>query len=314
MIDSFVQRAYPEYNFRIPVIRRANGSIEFGDYSFGFTPTPQSVEWFMSLDGSLTVGQASALGADQLNIAQSRVTSLLDHGFRSGALLDARNKPRTTRWLNASSRGRTHTDLACVQKNIIDYADNFHIKDAAEIVDRRTITQIELVGDGPVARAIYQLGLDSGFQFTRSRSLASIVIFVSQAHPHVFQHVNSHLCSIPHLHVGARLDSAEIGPLVLPGESSCFRCAHLHRCDASPDWMEIDLQWRHHANSGQSDSILVYQTAAYTLLLLRHWIDGAAMTEITNTAWSAKLPWLHFRTRKAPPHPLCGCLNYTCPM
>ncbi len=307
MTDSFAQRAHPEYNHRVPVIRRAHGSIEFGDYTLGFTPTPESVEWFISLDGSLCIDQASKVGAELLDIPQSQVESLLDHGFRSGALIDARNKPRTARWLNANSRGRTHTDLVCAQKHAIDYADNFFIKDAAELLDRRSITQIELVGDGPVAKAIYHIGRDSGFQFTQQRSFASVVIFVSKAHPRVFEHENSHLCSLPHLHVGTRLDRAEIGPLVIPGESSCFRCAHLHRCDLSPDWIGVDLQWRHHAGSGQSDSILTYQTAAYTLLLLRHWIDGAA---ITNTSWTASLPWLHFRAQSAPPHPLCGCQLY----
>ncbi len=304
MTDSFAQRAYPEYNFRIPVIRRGNGAIEFGDYTLNFTPTSASVEWFISLDGSLCIDQASRVGAELLDVPLPLVKSLLDHGFKSGALVDARNKPSTARWINTNSRRGIHTDLACAQKHIIDYADNFFIKDAAEIIDRRNDIQIELVGESPLASAIYQLGLDSGFQFTAQRSYASVVIFVSNAHPRVFDHENSHLCSLPHLHVGIRLDSAAIGPLVIPGQSSCFRCAHLHRCDTSPDWMGVDLQWRHHVNSGQSDSILTYQTAAYTLLLLRHWIDGAA---ITNTSWSAKLPWLHFRAQPAPPHPLCGC-------
>lgn len=304
MVDSFIQRAYPKYNHRIPVIRRANGSIEFGDYTLPFAPTSPSVEWFLALDGSQCLEQASRIGADLLDIPQSQITSLLHHGFRSGALIDARNEPRTVRWLNANSRGRIQTDLACAQKNTIDYADSCFIKDAAELIDRRSVTQIELVGDGPLVYAIKELGRDSGFQFTEQRLFASIVVFISNAHPRVFEHANSHLCSLPHMHVGTRLDSAKIGPLVIPGESSCFRCAHLHRCDTSPDWMGVDLQWRHHANSGQSDAILTYQTAAYTLLLLRHWIDGAA---ITNTSWTAKLPWLHFRPQPAPPHPMCGC-------
>ena len=305
MNDAFLQRAYPEYNYRVPVIRRADGSVEFGDHTLSFTPTSTSVEWFMSLDGSLSAQQASVAGAEHLGLPQQVVTTLLIDGFGSGALIDSRITPRTARWLNAKNRARTHTDIACVQKNIINYRDKFPIKDAAEIIDIRNTTQIQLVGEGSLAESIYQLGIDSEFQFTDQRSCASVVIFVSSAHPYVFEHANSHLCSLPHLHVGTRLDRAQIGPLVIPGESSCFRCAQLHRRDSSPDWMGVDLQWRHHANSGQSDSILTYQTAAYTLLLLRHWMDGMA---ITNTSWAANLPWLHFRAQPAQPHPLCGCL------
>lgn len=304
MIESFAQRVYPEYNYRIPVIRRANGSIEFGDHPLDFKPTPASLDWFRSLDGTLCCEQAGKIAAELLGISQSHVADLLSHGFTSGAITDARNKPRTTRWLNAMSRDRMDTDVACVQKHVIDYANDSFIDDPAHIIDRRSITLIELVGQGPLLTHIYQLGLDSGFQFTRNRSFASIVIFVSNAHPHVFQHENSHTCVTPHLHVGVRLDTAQIGPLVIPGKSSCFRCAQLHRRDHSPDWMGVDLQWRRHVNSGQSDSILTYQTAAYTLLILRHWIDGIA---VTNTSWTANLPWLHFQAGSAPPHPLCGC-------
>jgi hypothetical protein len=308
MNDSFLQRAHPEYNYRVPVISRADGSVEFGDHTLSLVPTSPCVEWFMSLDGSLSGLQASIAGSECLGVPQQVVTALLIDGFESGALIDSRIKPRTARWLNAKNRGRTHTDIACAQKHVVNYRDDFAIKDAAEIIDVRNTTQIQLVGAGPLSDWIYQLGIDSGFQFTDQRSCASVVVFVSSAHPHVFEHVNSHLCSLPHLHVGTRLDSAQIGPLVIPGESSCFRCAQLHRRDSSPDWMGVDLQWRHHTNSGQSDSILTYQTAAYTLLLLRHWMDGMA---ITNTSWAASLPWLHFRAQPAQPHPLCGCLLHT---
>jgi len=298
MIDSFAQRAYPEYNFRIPVIRRANGAIELGDYTLSSTPTPETIQWFIALDGSMCVDQASRLGAQRLNISLTRIRNLIDHGFRSGALIDAHSPPSSFRWVNNRSRERMHTDLACTQKHSTDYSN------AAEIVDRRNNTLIELAGGGSLARAIYHIGLDSGFQFTQQRSLASFVIYVSNSHPHVFDHENSHLCTLPHLHVGARLDNATIGPLVIPGSSSCFRCAHLHRCDTSPDWMQVDLQWRRHLYSGHSDAILTHHTALHVLLIIRHWIDGAAFT---NTVWNAKLPWPQFDPQSAPPHPLCGC-------
>jgi hypothetical protein len=197
-----------------------------------------------------------------------------------------------------------HTDLACIQKHNIDYSNALGLADAAEIIDRRNNTLIDVVGQGPLARTVYRIGLDSGFQFTQQRSLASFVIFVSNSHPHIFDHENSHLCTLPHLHVATRLDNATIGPLVIPGSSSCFRCAHLHRCDTSPDWMQVDLQWRRHINSGNSDAILTLYTALHVLLITRHWIDGAALT---NTLWSAKLPWPQFDPQNAPPHPLCGC-------
>ena len=304
MIDSFALRAYPEYNFRVPVIRRAHGVVELGDYTLSSTPTSETVQWFIALDGSMCADQASRLGAQQLNIPLVLMRNLIDHGFRSGALTDARNQPSSLRWINNRGKERMPTDLACVQKHSIDYSNALDLTEAAEIVDRRNNTLIEVVGRGPVARAVYHIGLDSGFQFTQQRSLASFVIYVSKSHPHIFDHENSHLCTLPHLHVATRLDKATIGPLVIPGSSSCFRCAHLHRCDTSPDWMQVDLQWRRHVNSGHSDAILTHYTALHVLLITRHWIDGAALT---NTLWDAKLPWPQFDPQNAPPHPLCGC-------
>ena len=304
MIDSFALRAYPEYNFRVPVIRRAHGVVELGDYTLSSTPTSETVQWLIALDGSMCADQASRLGAQQLNIPLVLMRNLIDHGFRSGALIDARNQPSSLRWINNRGKERMPTDLACVQKHSIDYSNALDLTDAAEIVDRRNNTLIEVVGRGPVARAVYHIGLDSGFQFTQQRSLASFVIYISKSHPHIFDHENSHLCTLPHLHVATRLDKATIGPLVIPGSSSCFRCAHLHRCDTSPDWMQVDLQWRRHANSGHSDAILTHYTALHVLLITRHWIDGAALT---NTLWDAKLPWPQFDPQNAPPHPLCGC-------
>ena len=304
MIDSFALRAYPEYNFRVPVIRRAHGVVELGDYTLSSTPTSETVQWLIALDGSMCADQASRLGAQQLNIPLVLMRNLIDHGFRSGALTDARNQPSSLRWINNRGKERMPTDLACVQKHSIDYSNALDLTDAAEIVDRRNNTLIEVVGRGPVARAVYHIGLDSGFQFTQQRSLASFVIYISKSHPHIFDHENSHLCTLPHLHVATRLDKATIGPLVIPGSSSCFRCAHLHRCDTSPDWMQVDLQWRRHVNSGHSDAILTHYTALHVLLITRHWIDGAALT---NTLWDAKLPWPQFDPQNAPPHPLCGC-------
>ena len=295
---------HPEYNPAIPVITRAGGAIQFGDHSVNAISTPQTLKWFTALDGSLCFDSALQSGTEMLGLELRHVRALLDHGFTSGALLDAHRKPRTVRWLNSKSRNRTNIDLACAQKYGADRKSCFSSADPAEILDRRTTTQLELVGEGPVALAIYELGTDAGFQFTTERSHASLVVFVSTSHPFVFEHVNSHMCSIPHLHVGARMDAVTIGPFVVPGISSCFRCAQLHRRDSLIDWMDVDLQWRRHSHNAQTDSLVALHAGAHALLLIRHWIDGVRMTDST---WSAQLPWLHFQQQSAPAHPLCGC-------
>ena len=47
-----------------------------------------------------------------------------------------------------------HTDLACIQKHNIDYSNAPDLADAAQIIDRRNNTLIDVVGQGPLARAV----------------------------------------------------------------------------------------------------------------------------------------------------------------
>lgn len=47
---------------------------------------------------------------------------------------------------------------------------------------------------------------------------------------------------VPHLPLHIRDGHGVVGPLVLPGETSCLRCADLHRCDRDPDWPRLAAQ------------------------------------------------------------------------
>ncbi|UGT45538.1 TOMM precursor leader peptide-binding protein [Nocardia yamanashiensis] len=47
---------------------------------------------------------------------------------------------------------------------------------------------------------------------------------------------------VPHLSLCIRDGHGVIGPLVLPGETSCLRCADLHRRDRDPDWPLLAAQ------------------------------------------------------------------------
>ena len=43
----------------------------------------------------------------------------------------------------------------------------------------------------------------------------------------------------PLLVAGVRETTGVVGPLVLPGLTSCLRCQHLHRCDRDPSWPRL---------------------------------------------------------------------------
>ncbi|WP_431839208.1 hypothetical protein [Gordonia hongkongensis] len=65
---------------------------------------------------------------------------------------------------------------------------------------------------------------------------------------------------IPHLLVRVRDGVGIVGPLVLPGLSSCLMCADRHRSDADPDWPALAVQLIR--TSGQASPAVVAMTAA----------------------------------------------------
>ncbi|MGU3654862.1 cyclodehydratase [Mycolicibacterium sp. A43C] len=93
-----------------------------------------------------------------------------------------------------------------------------------------------------------------------------------------------HAARIPHLPVLVRDGTGLVGPLVLPGVTSCLRCADLHRRDRDGAWPAIAAQLRH--SVGTADRATLLGTAALALTqvdrvvrTLRADTDAAADTE-----------------------------------
>ncbi|MCP9273899.1 TOMM precursor leader peptide-binding protein [Mycolicibacterium arenosum] len=81
------------------------------------------------------------------------------------------------------------------------------------------------------------------------------------ADPHVVHEL--HGAKVPHLPVRVRDGAGLIGPLVVPGVTSCLRCADLHRCDRDADWPAVAAQLR--GAVGSADRATVLATAALAL-------------------------------------------------
>lgn len=82
---------------------------------------------------------------------------------------------------------------------------------------------------------------------------------------------------IPHLLVRTRDTAGIIGPLVVPGLTSCLRCADLHRCDRDECWPQVAAQL---AGQSQLTSLAgTHATAAFAVtqaLDAIAWLRGAA--------------------------------------
>ena len=72
-----------------------------------------------------------------------------------------------------------------------------------------------------------------------------------------------HDAGMPHLPVRVRDGTGLVGPLVIPGVTSCLRCADLHRSDRDAAWPAVAAQLRDAV--GSADRATVLGTAALAL-------------------------------------------------
>jgi hypothetical protein len=110
---------------------------------------------------------------------------------------------------------------------------------------------------------------------------------------------------IPHLAVAAGAARAVVGPLVLPGRSSCLSCAHRHRTDIDPDWPTV----ARHLAQGIPRAPVFLATAAACLAVgqvLDH-IDGVVMPSTVNGTLEWRSGDQVPRRRTWIDHPECGC-------
>jgi hypothetical protein len=123
-----------------------------------------------------------------------------------------------------------------------------------------------------------------------------------------------HDARVPHLQVRVRDGVGLVGPLVLPGLTSCLGCADLYRSDRDAAWPAVAAQLRD--TVGAADRATVLATAALALSQI-----DTVLSAIRNAGGAGRLrppatlsATLEFdattstiATRHWPRHPLCGC-------
>ena len=116
-----------------------------------------------------------------------------------------------------------------------------------------------------------------------------------------------HARECAHLAVRLGADHGVVGPLVLPGLTSCLRCADLHRRDRDPAWTALAVQLtvaRRHG--GASDVALATIVAGVTAQQALAYLDGGEPAVIEGTL-EMQLPDWRIRRRSWPVHPDCDC-------
>jgi hypothetical protein len=111
---------------------------------------------------------------------------------------------------------------------------------------------------------------------------------------------------IPHLPVRVRDGIGIVGPLVIPGRTSCLRCADLHRTELDPRWPRIAGQLAGH--SQQADLADVHACAALAAAqTLRVLSPGDELPPVWNATLEIDFFAAKVRHRDWPPHPRCQC-------
>jgi hypothetical protein len=116
-----------------------------------------------------------------------------------------------------------------------------------------------------------------------------------------------HSRATAHLVARTGADEAVVGPLVLPGLTSCLACADLTRLERDPAWSLLAVQLctpRRHASP--SDVVLTSLTASLTALQALAYLDGDEPS-VLSASLELQPPDWRIRRRTWAAHPGCAC-------
>lgn len=179
------------------------------------------------------------------------------------------------------------------------------------------LRRIHVHGRGPLSEAIATGVRRLGLRPTRSRDYvaaatvagwsADLVMLADALVPDPILVNDLVVYRIPHLQVRMRDGRGIVGPLVLPGGTSCLRCADLTRGDLDPDWPHLAAQLLGRTGHGTTAAI-----AATTALVLREMetiLDAVPETPplTLNTTLEMDPDTHRIRKRHWPVHAGCGC-------
>jgi hypothetical protein len=112
---------------------------------------------------------------------------------------------------------------------------------------------------------------------------------------------------IPHLVATVREETGVVGPLVLPGESSCLRCAEAWRRDDDPAWPRLAAQLAAADAAPSGSTITCLLTALTAAVQVLAQLDGAEQPAAVNATVELRPPAYSPRLRRWDPHPDCPC-------
>ncbi|MFP5372068.1 MAG: ThiF family adenylyltransferase, partial [Actinomycetes bacterium] len=112
---------------------------------------------------------------------------------------------------------------------------------------------------------------------------------------------------VPHLVATVRGSTGIVGPLVVPGATSCLRCADLHRRDADPRWPALAAQLTATDPPPGGATVTCLLTAATAAMQVLAYLDGSATPGTVDATIELRPPDHSPRLRRWTTHLDCGC-------
>lgn len=295
----------PRLRPEVPIMWRTSTSVQIGSDVILTDVTRTHVAWMTSFDGA---SSRTAI-EESLTIPVPQARRLLRALIAAAALEDAARVPLSVRWAAPHERDAEYRRFA------VALSSYRRIDRAHAVIEQRDRQRIRVRGLGPLAQEMLHglsaAGLSCADAEDSDGAGSDLVVLADSPHPHVPSQVEIPTLVDPHLHAGVHADLATIGPLVVPGVTSCLRCLHLHRRDADPAWPLLSVQWAHalgDAPVAPIDPLLARLAADWAALLVRAWVDLPHRPDAWgNVALDVRLPLGDVEVRNCPPHPLCGC-------
>ncbi|MGI8626646.1 MAG: ThiF family adenylyltransferase [Geodermatophilaceae bacterium] len=242
----------------------------------------------------LTAGRPSPGEGRVALTARSRRHVVIDGANRIGVPLGA--------LLSASGIGRlSFLDTEPVRRCDVAVG-GLRLEDEGE--PRILAAQQALRRNSPMAQAPEALGLNAPAE-------ADLVVLCRPWTAHDPLQAHGLTDRSAHLAVAVREGTVVIGPLVLPGRTSCLHCAELHRADRDPRWPAVAAQLVAGSNQAMHEPTSVLATLAASLAagqVLEH-LDGARLPEVIEATLELCPPDWELHRRSWPPHADCGCTD-----
>lgn len=162
-------------------------------------------------------------------------------------------------------------------------------------------------GAGHLALAITSLLAESGVRLAHN---ADLVVLAATLVPDPGLVSALMAARTPHLAVRVREGVGIIGPLVLPGRTSCLNCADLHRADQDPAWPAIAAQLA--GKPASTDVLFASGTAALAVVQILESVihvrgRDLAPPPVVNATLELDLVAGVAEKRSWYPHPDCQC-------